>query len=36
MIENLLKDVMSNEEFQEFLMALEHNKNYRFNKRDSF
>lgn len=32
MIENLLKDVMSNEEFQEFLMALEHNKNYRFNK----
>lgn len=29
MIENLLKDVMSNEEF---LMALEHNKNYRFNK----
>lgn len=32
MIENLLKDVMSNEEFQEFLIALEHNKNYRFNK----
>ena len=32
MIENLLKDVMSNEEFQEFLMALAQNKNYRFNK----
>ena len=32
MIENLLKDVMSNEEFQEFLIALEQNKNYRFNK----
>lgn len=32
MIENLLEDVMSNEEFQEFLMALEQNKNYRFNK----
>ena len=32
MIENLLEDVMSNEELQEFLIALEHNKNYRFNK----
>ena len=32
MIENLLEDVMSNEELQEFLMALEQNKNYRFNK----
>lgn len=32
MIENLLKDVMSNEEFQECLIALEQNKNYRFNK----
>lgn len=32
MIENLLEDVMSNEELQEFLRALEQNKNYRFNK----
>lgn len=32
MMENLLEGIMSNKEFQEFLMALEHNKDYRFDK----
>ena len=32
MIENLLQEIMSDEEFQELLIAVEHNKDYSFHK----
>lgn len=32
MMENLLEGIMSNKEFQEFLIALENNKDYKFDK----